>query len=124
MIKNSRDMPDAAGRDAFDDPHGEVPVLGTFVADAETADFAHKGCTVNTEVADKILGEKQIGVPVGLEIRAVANPTFVELVLVAVDKIGIGKAGELERHAGQRMGTEFVVVIQKRDKLALRQFKC
>src|ERR1019366_4647027 len=123
MIKNPWDVSNMGGWDALNHAHGQIPVLGTLVAYAKTADLTDLGGAVNTEMADKVLTKKQVGIPIRLEVGIVAAAFLAKFVLIAVDQVGIGKAIEFKGDAGQRMGTEFVVVIQKGDKLALRQCK-
>src|SRR5215211_1535712 len=72
-------------------------------------------------MADVVLDEEQIRIPVGFEIVIVAVAVLVDLVLIAVDEIGIWICIELERDAGERMRTNLVVVIEQRDELAVRK---
>ena len=62
--------------------------------------------------------EQQLGRPVGLELRRVAAAVGVDLVVVAVDQVGLGVGVEIERQVGHRIGVEEVVVVQQDQELA------
>ena len=121
VVENLRDVPDAVAGGALDDAHREVPVLRALVADAESADIADEQRAVHAEVADVILDEEQVRVPVGLEVLVVAVAVLVDLVLVAVDDVGVRVRLEFEGDAGEGVRAEFVVVVEQRDELAVRE---
>ena len=117
VIEDFWDVPDlfVIGHQT-DDAEGEVPVLRSFVADAEAAGLAHERGAVNGEVRSVVLPKEEIGQEIGLEVGFVAVALFVDLVFVGVEKIagGVGVVGAGDFVKGVRR--EFVVVVEERDE--------
>jgi hypothetical protein len=112
VIEDARDMADAVGGAALDNPHREIPILGPLIADAEAAHFADEQGAVDAEVADVVLDVEEIRVPVGLEIVVVAVAVLVDFIFVAVNQISKRVGIEFEGDAGERVGADFIVVVE------------
>ena len=98
----------------------QVVVLGSLEALAESPGAAHELGSVHAEVADDVLRQEQVRAEVGLEIGVDPPAPPVELVLVAVDDVGVRMAGELGRDAPEGVRGELVVVVEQGDELAPR----
>ena len=98
----------------------QVVVLGPLEALAEPTGAAHELGPVDAEVADDVLRQEKVRAEVGLEIGVRPPTPPVELVLVAVDDVGVRVAGELGRDACERVRGELVVVVEQGDEVALR----
>ena len=66
---------------------------------------------------------KQIRVPIALEMRIVAPSRSADLVLVAVDHIEVGVAGDLACDHVEGMRRQDVIMVQKGDELAGREIE-
>ena len=114
-------MADAGRGGTLDDAHRQIPVLRALVADPEATDFAHELRAIDPEMAHIILNEEEVGIPIGLEVVVVAMTVLIDFVLVAVDQVGFGMGVEFEGDAGQGVRPDFIIVIEQRDELAVRQ---
>ena len=71
VIEDMRDVADARRLAEFRHAQGQIPVLAALEAKAEAAGAAHQFGPVDAEMADHVLGQEQLRVPVRLEMRLV-----------------------------------------------------
>ena len=116
VIQHPWHMTDLAGLCPFRNPQREVPVLRAFEPFPKSSELASKAGMVDAKVADAILRAQQIRVPVRLQIRSRAKPDFIDLVFVRIDDRRIRIFPDLPGDPVQRIGRQFVVVIQQRAK--------
>ena len=64
-------------------------VLAAFQAKAKALDFFQEGAADHAKMADVILREEEVGVPVALEMRLGAGAILGKFVLVAVENLSI-----------------------------------
>ena len=57
-------------------------VLAAFQSGAYASDVEYQAAPVHPEMANEVLRQDQVRVPVGLEVRVVTAPVMVDLVLV------------------------------------------
>ena len=116
MVQDCRDMPDPAQRRRVGHSKHEVVVLAALEADAQSADALEERPPIHSEMADHIVAEHQVGVPVGLEIGGRPPPTVVDKVGIRVDDVRVGVGLELDGDLIERLFGEHVVVIEQRDE--------
>ena len=61
--------------------------------------------------------EERVGRPVGFEVRLAVQARLVDLVLVGIEHVDVGKAIDRKRDLEERIGREDIVVIEKADEL-------
>src|SRR6266446_8201489 len=84
VIKDPRQMFDLLRSNLFYAAQRQIIILRTFEPDSKTTDTTHQIGSVNTEMRDEILRQKELWVPIGFKIRVRASIAFLELILVAV----------------------------------------
>ena len=72
-------------------------VLAALETIAKSTSLQHEPAFQYGEMAQVVLREQQVRVPVGLEVRLEAAPLLVDLVLVAVDDRRVGMRSQLQR---------------------------
>ena len=123
VIEHARHVDDVLGADLLDDAQGQIPVLGAFVADAESPDLFKHTAAVDAKVADHVLRQEEFVVELALEVRRLAHVVFGDLVFVGVDEAGLGMLVCGQRHVGQCMRRQQVVVVHQRDVVAGGDFQ-
>ena len=116
-------MPHLSCVESGDATQREVIVLAPLVALAEATHLADQPVSVHPQVADVVLGEEQVRVPGGFEVRVISDAGFVDLVLVAEEHVHVGTLCCGEHHGSQRMGLQDVVVVQQRDPVPRRELQ-
>src|SRR5260370_11246876 len=115
MIENLRNMGDAVG--FWGKPKEKIVVLTAVESLLKTADFLEKAAAKQAEVSDIVAGEQQVRVPRGLEERICCHSFHPDLVLIGVYQIESRILVQAFDDFGQRVRRQFVIVIQKPNKL-------
>ena len=123
MVEHARNVNNVLGTHLLDDAQGQIPVLGAFVADAESPDLFKHTAAVDAKVADHVLRQEEFVVELALEVRRLAHVVFSDLVFVGVDEAGLGMLVCGQRHVGQGMRRQQVVVVHQRDVVAGGDFQ-
>jgi hypothetical protein len=102
---------------ALDDAQEQVVILRAIILRPEAADLIDQRAADDNEVADVIVGEKEVGRPIRLQQGRVES-VLGELVFIAVDEIRFGLRLQQLRGVKERIGFEQIVVIEQRDPLS------
>src|SRR5258707_11094097 len=95
MVEDRGQVTDAGRAGRGGGAQGEVVVLAAVEAIAKPAKALQQRAPIDAEMADQIVAEKKVRIPVGLEIGRMAPPLGVYLVLVGINQVGIGVPLEL-----------------------------
>jgi len=87
MIKHKGQVLDLVRSNPFYTAQRQIIILGTFEADAKTANLADQISSINSEMRDEILRQKKLRVPIGLKMRFGSSILCIQLVLVAVEQL-------------------------------------
>ena len=102
----------------------QIIILRTFEPDAKTTDTMDQIGSVNTEMGDEVLRQKELWVPIGFKIRLRASIVFFELILVAVEELQVAILVQRQCHEVQCRRRQFIVVIEQRHKIAGCKTQC
>src|SRR3954447_12793080 len=89
MIKHPWQMFDLLRSNLFDAAQRQIIILRSFEPDAKTSDTTDQIGSINSEVRNEVLRQKELRVPIGFKIRLRPSIVFVELILVAVKQLQI-----------------------------------
>ena len=106
------------GVDPLHIPQRQVPILAAFVADPEPAEFADERGAIDGQMRDVVLAREQVGEEVRLEVGGMAVAVPVDLVLVAVDEIGLGPGVEQGGDLVEGVRRQRVVMVEQGDPFA------
>ncbi len=98
----------------------QVVILRPIESFTNAVDGFEQAAANDEKMAGIHVGQQQYRRPVRLELRPVAAPTHVDLVIVAVDDVVAGMIGGVDRDFGERIRAQEIVVIEEREKLAAR----
>ena len=112
------DVDDLTGAQPFGAAQHQVMVLRAFEAGPKAAHLAHQLRLQRGQVADQVLRQAQVVVPVGLEVRVLAQAFGAQLVLVGIDQAGLGEG--LDGFCQQQQGVlcQHVVVVEQHHPVA------
>src|SRR5271154_3866292 len=113
MIEDMRDVPNAPRLYPLDNPQREVIILAPVEFRPQPSHLSHQRSPINPEMGNHVLSQEQIRVPIALEMRIVAPAPSADLVLVAVDHIELGVAGDFASDHVERMRWQNVVMVQE-----------
>ena len=100
------------------DPEHELEVLDAVERRVEPTDALDERAAQHEQVPDVHHAAEELGRPVGLEEGLAVRAATVDLVLVGVDRVGVGLFVQQPDAFEERVGVEFVVVVEERDELA------
>src|SRR4029453_6208668 len=80
VIKHPRQVVDLLWSNLFYATKRQIIVLRTFEPDAKTTDTTDQIGSVDTEVGDEVLRQKELWVPIGLKIRIRAAMMFLDVI--------------------------------------------
>src|SRR5437588_10510238 len=72
---------------------------------------------------NEILAIKQVGIPIGFEVWIAAATVWVKLVFIAIYQLQLWVAIEFDYSEIERSRSEFVVMIEKSNKVAANEFE-
>ena len=122
VVVDSRHTDDAPSLLA--DPEKDVPVLSAVGVRPEAAEGDDERPAEQIEMGEIVGGVEHLGAPLGLEQRPLPDlPLLVDAVLVGVEEIGVGRGLNRLCHPVEGLGSEKIVVIEQRDKLAPRDIQ-
>jgi hypothetical protein len=78
-------MANMAGRNVLTDSQRQVPILTSVIAFAQAGNLFLDARSIHNQMAQKILRQKKIRIPIGFEVRFIAATLFIDLIFVAVD---------------------------------------
>ncbi len=113
-------MADGRAGHPLDHAQRQVVILGTGETGATAAGLPHPFGAIRDDAAEVTLRQQQVGVPIGLELRIGSAPLVIDVVLVAVDDIGIRVGVDLLGEQVERMGGEPAVAPEPDHELAGR----
>ena len=118
VIQHPRDMTDPS-RPLGGAEH-EVVVLRSVEPLPYAAERFEQAAANDEKMGGIHVRQQQYRRPVRLELRRVAAPVHVDLVVVAVDDVGVGMIRGVDRDFGERVRAQEIVVVEERQKLAAR----
>src|SRR6266700_7558344 len=89
VIKHPRQMLNLLRSNLFYAAQRQIIILRAFEPDAETTEPTDQVGSVNAEMRNEILRQKQLRVPIRLKIRLRPSILCIELILVAVEQLQI-----------------------------------
>ena len=113
VVENLRYMANLSR--AFTGAQPKVMVLRAFESDTDAANIFVQPSANAREMARIAEGEQELGRPVGLELRGMTPAADVDLVIVAINQVGLRMGIEIEREMSKRVTFQQVVVV-KEDK--------
>ena len=123
MIEHRGDVADALGRGGIGHPQRQIVILAALIAQPQPPQVDQQAAAVAAEMADHIVAEHEIGVPVGLEIGAEAAAILVDEVRIGVDQIRIRMRLKLGRHLIERVLVQQIIMVEQAGEFAGGQFK-
>src|SRR3546814_6630386 len=80
------------------------------------SDWSSDVCSSDLQMADVVLRQQPVGVPVRLEVRFEMRAVLVDLVLVGVDEVEIGLGDDRRRNVMQGVRMQQVVVVERSEE--------
>ncbi len=117
VVEDPRHVLDAVG--LLGDAEHELEVLDAVEGRVEPADALDERAAQHQQMADVHHAAEELGRPVGLEEGLAVRAATVDLVLVGVDRVGVGLLVQQPDAFEERVRVELVVVVEEGDELAL-----
>ena len=119
VIEHERQVDDAPR--ALDRAEREIVVLRALEARAKAVERGEERSPHDERVREVHVRQQELGRPVGLELRRVAAAVNVDLVVVGVEDVGVGRGGQGQRDLAERVGRKLVVLIEEEQEVARRE---
>ena len=113
VVEDMRDVDDPVARHVGHAPQQQILILAALDAHPEAPDLFQQIPPEDAEVAYVVLRVEKVGVPVALEMGFDPKALRGELVLVAVKDLRFGVFGGSQRHVGQRVFRQDIIVVEQ-----------